>query len=182
MTLNARFLFVQLVTEFQLARPRCMCWNGHHRCHRFRRVILGCLVTGSALCLCRCLVVTNLTAAWRLECEKTVSIACLMTDEARKFLVPRVWKAVGRSGRRGRRSNAIHESIERCGRDHHTFGNCDRRTDFFRRLSFTPPKSFQSIEWKRRFELSARAHAQMTTFAVARIDLCAVRTMAGETL
>ena len=51
-------------------------------------------------------MMTDHTPARSLEGEQSVTGACLMTHEARKFLVPRVRKAVGHTASIARRSGA----------------------------------------------------------------------------
>lgn len=148
---------------------------------------------------------TDCAAAWSLEGEAAVAFTCLMTDEARKFLVPRMWKAVGRSLRCRRRSDCevkrgrarrieciSHRIAARWRRDR--LGARERQSDFARSANASrcedlldlchprAPESLGRIEWKRRLELAARANTQVTAFAVACIDLCRVRPVASEAL
>lgn len=147
----------------------------------------------------------NGAAAWPLERETAVAFACLMTDEARKFLVPRMWKAVGRSRRCGwrsdckmkcRRARCIEGSsfrfARRCRRrslgtfecqpDLAGNANISRRENLVDLRHSRSSKCLKRIERKRWFELAARAYASVATFAVARIGLCSMRTVARQAL
>jgi len=149
-------------------------------------------------------MMTDCAPAGALEGEKPVTIPCLMTDEARQFLVPRMRKAVGRSngGRRragggvkcSRGGQGKHQlrRVPRCGiefaldcrRDLHTHGDrgyCSR-SDLAWQLLFAPAQRLRRVEWQWGLELAASADAQVTRLAVARIDFRAVRSMARETV
>jgi hypothetical protein len=101
--LEARPLHVQRVKKLQRPGFRLMARDCDGGRDALRRRILCGAVARPAPRAGRCLMMADGAASRSLEREKAVALAGLMTHEARQFLVPRVWKAVGLSrGCRGR--------------------------------------------------------------------------------